>query len=46
MEQWECVLVGGRTHPLIGIEVVLSTVPHPDRRTVYGHVLAAVLSSD
>ena len=31
-----CVLVGDRTHQLIGIEVVLSTVRRPDRRTTTG----------
>jgi hypothetical protein len=28
----------GRTHPLIGIEVTLSTVRRPGSRTGYGHV--------
>jgi len=30
--------LGDRTHPLIGMEIVLSTVRSPDRRTGYGHV--------
>jgi hypothetical protein len=30
------LIVGGRTHPLIGNEVVLSTVRRPDRRTTTG----------
>jgi len=38
-------ILGGRTHPFIGIEVVLSTVRHPDRRTAYGRLLAAVFGS-
>ena len=39
------VILGGRTHALIGIEVVLTTVRRPDRRTAYGRLLAAVFSS-
>jgi hypothetical protein len=36
------VFLGGRTHPLIGNEVVLSTVRRPDRRSLSGRLARAL----